>query len=395
MFDFDQWRDAPVFHNSATAWLIAGSVASLVFMVLLALRIAVRRYADRLRKTDRTEILEIPMLALSRTTLLFMLIVAVGIGSQSLKLGDPLQRVVASALMIGLFWQIGLWFATAVRAWVEGRRAHSTAEDRATLGSLDIIRFIASVVIWSLVLLLTLDNLGVNITALVAGLGVGGIAVALATQNVLGDLFASLSIALDRPFVVGDFLAVDTFLGSVENIGIKSTRLRSLDGEQIIISNGDLLKSRVRNYGRMVERRVQFTVGVAYTTPVSQLEQIPAWIREFVTRQKDTRFDRSHFVKHGNSALEFETVYYVLSADYNRYMDIQQTINLGIHRRFGEEGIAFAVTTQNQVFARVAQALEQKSAQAAAEESTHDSPKSGESESAQEDKPARRKQRAN
>ena len=362
VIDFDQWRDAPIFHNSVTAWLIAGAVAATVFVILLGLRVAVRRYAKRLKATERSEFLEIPVLALCRTTLLFMLIVAVCIGSQSLKVGDAMQRVIASALMIGLFWQIGLWFATAVRAWVEGRRAHSTADDRAALGSLDIIRFIASVVIWSLVLLLTLDNLGVNITALVAGLGVGGIAVALATQNVLGDLFASLSIALDRPFVVGDFLAIDNYLGAVENIGIKSTRLRSLDGEQIIMSNGDLLKSRVRNYGRMMERRVQFSVGVAYTTPVSQLEQIPGWIREFITREKDTRFDRSHFVKHGTSALEFETVYYVLTADYNRYMDIQQSINLNIHRRFGDQGIAFAVTTQNMVFARALHAQEEKPA---------------------------------
>ena len=384
MIDFDQWRDAPIFHNSLTAWLIAGAVAVTVFVILFGLRMAVRRYARKLKATNRTEILEIPMLALSRTTLLFMLIVAVCIGSQSLKVGDTLQRVIASALMIGLFWQIGLWFATAVRAWVEGRRAHSTEDDRAALGSLDIIRFIASVVIWSLVLLLTLDNLGVNITALVAGLGVGGIAVALATQNVLGDLFASLSIALDRPFVVGDFLAVDAFLGAVENIGIKSTRLRSLDGEQIILSNGDLLKSRVRNYGRMVERRVQFTVGVAYATPVAQLEQIPGWIREFITREQGTRFDRSHFVKHGTTSLEFESVYYVLSADYNRYMDIQQAINLNIHRRFGEEGIAFAVTTQNLVFARSAPPQEHKL----------DEP-SQKQESAPEERQVRRKPRTN
>ena len=381
MIGFDQWRDEPIFHNSLTAWLIAGAVAAVVFLILLGLRIAVRRYANRLAATERTELLEIPMRALSRTTLLFMLIVALAIGSQSLKVGETLQRVIASALMIGLFWQIGLWFATAVRAWVEGRRAHSTGEDRAALGSLDIIRFIASVVIWSLVLLLTLDNLGVNITALVAGLGVGGIAVALATQNVLGDLFASLSIALDRPFVVGDFLAIDNFLGAVENIGIKSTRLRSLDGEQIILSNGDLLKSRVRNYGRMVERRVQFTVGVAYATPVEQLEQIPGWIREFVTKEKDTRIDRSHFLKHGTSSLEFETVYYVTTADYNRYMDIQQAINLNIHRRFGEQGIAFAVTTQNLVFARGANVVEQKPGQ---------EPEAERAESGKE-KPARRR----
>ena len=362
MLDLNEWRTAPIFHNSLTAWLVAGAITVAVFVVLLGLRVAVRSYAERLRKTERSEILEIPMLTLSRTTFLFMVIVALCVGMQSLKVGQSLQRIINSALMIALFWQTGLWGAAAVRAWVERRRSHGAEEDRAALSSLGIIRFIASVVIWSLVLLLTLDNLGVNVTALVAGLGVGGIAVALATQNVLGDLFASLSIALDRPFVEGDFLAIDTFLGSVENIGIKSTRLRSLDGEQIIISNGDLLKSRVRNYGRMAERRVQFSLFVAYGTPLNLIEQIPGWIREFITREKDTRFDRSHFLKHGTASLEFESVYYVLSADYNRYMDIQQSINLGIHRRFAQMGIDFAVPTQKLVLSRPAQKVEHEDA---------------------------------
>jgi small-conductance mechanosensitive channel len=361
--DLDEWRSAPIFHNSLTAWLVAGSITVAVFVVLLGLRVGIRRYAERLRKTERSEVLEIPMLTLSRTTFLFMVIVALCVGLQSLRVGEPLERVINSALMIALFWQTGLWAAAAVRAWVERRRSHSAEEDRAALSSLGIIRFIASVVIWSLVLLLTLDNLGVNVTALVAGLGVGGIAVALATQNVLGDLFASLSIALDRPFVVGDFLAIDTFLGSVENIGIKSTRLRSLDGEQIIISNGDLLKSRVRNYGRMAERRVQFSLFVAYGTPLNLIEQIPGWIREFIVREKDVRFDRSHFLRHGTASLEFESVYYVLSADYNRYMDIQQSINLGIHRRFAEMGIDFAVPTQKLVLSRPAHPAEQSPAE--------------------------------
>lgn len=349
MIDFGQWRDAPIFQNSLTAWMLAATVTAVAFIVLFGLRMGVRRYAEKLRKTERGEFFEIPMLALARTTFLFMLVVALCMGLQSLEVGDALQRIINSALMIALFWQFGLWGAAAVRAWVERRRAHSGIDDRAALSSLDIIRFIASVVIWSLVLLLTLDNLGVNITALVAGLGVGGVAVALATQNVLGDLFASLSIALDRPFVVGDFLAIDTFLGAVENIGIKSTRLRSLDGEQIIISNGDLLKSRVRNFGRMVERRVQFSTAVAYGTPVELIEKIPGWIREFILAEKDTRFDRSHFVRHGATALEFESVYIVLSADYNRYMDIQQSINLNLHRRFAEHDIHFATSTQKLV----------------------------------------------
>jgi len=200
--------------------------------------------------------------------------------------------------------------------------------------------------------LLTLENLGVNITALVAGLGVGGIAVALAVQNVLGDLFAALSIALDQPFVVGDFLIVDDFLGSVEYIGIKSTRLRSLSGEQIVISNSDLLKSRLRNYGRMSERRVLFATSITYETPLELIERVPGIIRKIVEAQPHTRFDRSHFATHAATSLDFETVYYVLSADYNRYMDIQQTINLQLHRELTELGVEFAYPTQRLLIAR-------------------------------------------
>jgi small-conductance mechanosensitive channel len=352
VFDFDQWRTAPIFHNSVTAWLIAGGILIVMLSVLLGLRVLVRRYAEHMRKTSKTELLEIPLLVLSRTTLLFMIIVAGYAGLQALELGPRLQRYANSLLTIGFFWQLGVWFAAAVGVWIERRRVHSLQENRAALSSLGIIRFIANVLIWALVMLATLDNLGVNITALIAGLGIGGVAVALALQNVLGDLFASLSIALDRPFVVGDFLAIDTFLGAVENIGIKSTRLRSLDGEQIIITNGDLLKSRVRNFGRMAERRVQFAITVAYGTPVELIEQIPRWIREFIESETDTRFDRSHFLKHAESALEFESVYFVLSADYNRYMDIQQSVNLKIHRRFLEHGIEFGVPTRKVVLAR-------------------------------------------
>jgi small-conductance mechanosensitive channel len=352
VFDLGHWRTAPLLNNSITAWLVAGGAFIVTLTLLLGLRVFVRRYAKRALDTTRTELLEIPMLVLSRTTSLFFLAICVLVGAQALELGVGVRRVLNSVVTIAFFWQLGVWFAAAVGVWIERRRLHGSAENRAVLGSLGIIRFIANVLIWALVLLATLDNLGVNITALVAGLGIGGVAVALALQNVLGDLFASLSIALDRPFVVGDFLAIDTFLGAVENIGIKSTRLRSLDGEQIIISNGDLLKSRVRNFGRMAERRVQFGITVAYGTPIEFIEQIPGWIREFIESETDTRFDRSHFLKHGESALEFESVYFVLSADYNKYMDTQQSINLKIHRRFLDQGIDFAVPTQKLVLSR-------------------------------------------
>jgi small-conductance mechanosensitive channel len=283
---------------------------------------------------------------LSRTTLPLLLIVSLFIGAQWLQVGPTTQRVLSSAITIALFWQVGIWMMASASIWLERKRRRSLGTDRAAVGSLSIISFVVNVVIWAMVLLLTLDNLGIDITALIAGLGIGGIAVALAVQNVLGDLFASLSITLDRPFVVGDFLILGDFLGSVEYIGIKSTRLRSLSGEQIIISNSDLLGSRVRNYGRMQERRVVFATRVTYQTPVEHVEQIPALIRQIIESQPGTRFDRCHFAQHAPASLDYETVYYVLSADFNKYMDIQQAINLRLHRELLQRGVEFAYPTQ-------------------------------------------------
>jgi small-conductance mechanosensitive channel len=346
MPDFNEWSKLPLFSNSLLQWAIAGGVAVGVFIVLMTARRAVRSYHKRLKDTPKTELLEIPMEVLSHTTLLFFVILSLYVGLRTLTIGPKTAGLFDSAMTIASFWQAGVWAVAAASAYIDRKRRASMTTDRAVVGSLSVIGFIVNVVIWALVLMLTLENLGVDITALVAGLGIGGIAVALAVQNVLGDLFASLSITLDRPFVVGDFLILGDFMGSVEYIGIKSTRLRSLSGEQIIMANSDLLGSRVRNYGRMSERRVVFATNVTYETPVELVEKVPALIRRIVEAQKDTRFDRSHFQKHGAASLDFETVYYVLSADFNKYMDIQQTINLSLHRKFDELGIEFAYPTQ-------------------------------------------------
>lgn len=354
MLDFDALAALPLFRNSVLDWIVATTITTGALLVLLLARRLVRRYYQGMTATAGTEFLEIPLQVLSRTTLLFLLILAPFLGAQYLTKGPTAERILGSALTIALFWQAGVWAAAAAAAWLDRKRRRSMATDRAAVGSLGIIGFILNVVIWALVLLLTLDNLGVDITALVAGLGIGGIAVALAVQNVLGDLFASLSITLDRPFVVGDFLIVGDFLGSVEYIGIKSTRLRSLSGEQIIMSNSDLLSSRVRNYGRMSERRVVFATRVTYETPFELLDQVPALIRKIVESQQDTRFDRSHFASHAPASLDFETVYYVLSADYNRYMDIQQAINLRLHRELDRLGVKFAYPTQRLLIASAA-----------------------------------------
>jgi small-conductance mechanosensitive channel len=205
---------------------------------------------------------------------------------------------------------------------------------------------VARIVVWSILILVALDNFGVNITALLAGLGVGGVAVALALQNILGDLFASLSIALDKPFVVGDSLNIDAFTGTVERIGIKTTRLRSESGEQIILSNADILKSRVRNYGRMPEQRVLTTLRVTYATPGETLKGIPKMLEGIVRAQANARFERCHLKTLGESALQFELSYFAQQPKLNPLLDLQQTVNFSIIDEFQRLGIEFAYPTQ-------------------------------------------------
>ena len=246
--------------------------------------------------------------------------------------------------MIAAFIQVGVWVSSGLQIWLEHYR--KIEEDGANRTTMNALSFVGRLILWVVIFLLVIDNLGVDVTALVAGMGIGGIAVALAVQNILGDLFASLSIVLDKPFVNGDFIVVGDMAGSVEHVGIKTTRIRSISGEQLVFSNSDLLQSRVRNFGRMEQRRVVFSLGVTYQTPAEKLERIPSLIRSAIEAQQGARFDRSHFASYGDSALNFETVYYVESSDYAQHMDILQAVNLRIYRTFEDEGIEFAYPTQ-------------------------------------------------
>jgi small-conductance mechanosensitive channel len=248
------------------------------------------------------------------------------------------------AIVTGLI-QAAVWGHRALRAWLTDYY-QSRAGDPARATSAAAVGFIAQTVLWTVLLLMVLDNLGVNITTLVASLGIGGIAVALAVQNILGDLFASLSIVLDKPFVIGDFIIVDKYLGTVEYVGLKTTRLRSLGGEQLVFSNADLLKSRLQNMTRMNRRRAAFTVAVAYDTPTDKLRLIPPLLTEVVKSQEGVTFDRAHFSGMVAPALNFDVVYWVETADFNRYMDIQQEIYLQLMDRFAALGIEFAFPTQ-------------------------------------------------
>lgn len=342
----DYFLQHEVLANSYWEWASAALVTLSCILAALLARRLIRRQHERAETTPRHELMEIPLLVASKTMLFTILTLSLACGLAMLELPPQLRRVRASVATTVLFVQLGVWITTGLVALLERRRKSALEHDRAAVGSLGIIGFLLRGVVWVLVLLLTLENLGIDVTALVAGLGVGGIAVALAVQNVLGDLFASLSITLDKPFVVGDFLILGEYLGTVEHIGIKSVRIRSLSGEQIIVANADLLGSRVRNYGRMVERRVVSTLRVPYETPRALLQKIPGFIRQAVEKEEGTRFDRSHLARFAEFALEYETVYYVLSPDYNKYMDIQQRIFFAIHADFEREGIAFAVPTR-------------------------------------------------
>lgn len=222
-----------------------------------------------------------------------------------------------------------------------GKR-NTPAEQLALTGAKTLIR----IGIWAFALLVILDNLGFKISSLVAGLGIGGVAVALAAQTVLGDLFSYITILFDRPFELGDFVVLGENAGTIEHIGIKTTRIRSLSGEQLILSNTAMTQATIHNYKRLKERRVVFQIGTTYETPLLKLKKIPDMIREIIENTPDTRFDRAHFFNYGDFSLNFEIVFFVLDADYNRYMDIRQTINFNIKSAFEKEGIEFAYPTQ-------------------------------------------------
>jgi small-conductance mechanosensitive channel len=277
--------------------------------------------------------------------------VALDAAQASLTLPDRVQRAVFDIVLILVLLQVGLWASRALRFYLATKELERGA-DQVFAGSLDVINFVARMLIWSLLILVALDNLGVNITALLAGLGVGGVAVALALQNILGDLFASLSIALDKPFVVGDRLEIDAFGGKVEHIGIKTTRLRSDTGEQIILSNADVLKSRVRNFGRSQEQRTLTAIRVTFDTPVDTLREIPRVLETIVRGQPTARFDRCHLKTLGDSGLLFELSYFVQQPNVNSLLDLQQAVNYCIIDEFRRLGVGFDYPTQRVILAQ-------------------------------------------
>ena len=337
-----------IYGNPVSLWLIAAAVFVASFAVLLVVRHVVTGRLARLAARTQTAVDDLLVDIFRRTRPVYLLVLTFCAASLFLTLPEGVRQGIRYAAVLAVALQAARWGNGIIKFWTDriSVRRGTDAASATSATTVMALSYVARGALFLLLLLLALDNLGINITALITGLGIGGIAVALAVQNILSDLFGALTIVLDKPFQVGDAIVVDTVEGTIEHVGLKSTRVRASSGEQVIVPNANLLQSRIRNFQRLVERRAVMRLRVAYGTPPETIERIPAMLREIVSAQEQVRFDRSHFTGIGDSSLDFETVYFVTSSDYALFMNTQQAIYLAVLRRFRGEGVELALPTR-------------------------------------------------
>lgn len=355
------WKSEPlVLHDQGvyTRDLVtAVGVFVLVFAFVMLAKILLRRtllprlIANLDREHRAYRVLAVALLR--KTSMLFVVLLAFYAAMSVSELAQGNLRSWVWSLFVVVLWlQIGVWANAGAADLIQRQRARTEQRNPSAASGYGLILFFVRVGIWLVVLVSVLAHFDYPIAGLIGALGVGGIAVAFAMQNILSDIFNSMAIILDKPVQVGDFIITGDILGVIEHIGVKTTQIRSLSGEQIILSNTDLLNSRIHNFQRMRERRVLFKLGVVYQTPPEKLERIPKSIEEIIRNQRKTRFDRAHFSEYGDFSLVFEVVYFVLDADFRTYMDIHEAVNLAIYRRFIEDGVEFAYPTQELILRR-------------------------------------------
>lgn len=338
----DGLLERELFGNSAERWLLALAIVVVVVCgLLLVKRQLLRRLHGLVTRTQNVvDDLLLDLLRHSRWPFFFVL--GAYLGSLVLRLTPAWDTALHRLYFVVFFIQIGLWGNHIVGFFIGHYLRRSREEDPARAAGIALLNFVARVAIWSIVVLVVLDNFGVEVSSAIAGLGIGGIAIGLAMQSVLKDTFASVAIILDKPFEVGDFIIVDDLAGKVEHVGVKTTRVRSLGGEELVFGNDHLLSSRIRNYKTLRERRVLFSFGIAFETPNAKLRDLSRVVREIVEASGNTRFDRAYVKEFTDSGMLFEVAYYVLDADFATMMDIRQRINVSLHQRLAEESIHFA-----------------------------------------------------
>jgi len=331
-----------IFFNQ-TFWINSAIVVVATLVIYWILRSLIRFISNRIARYSehrhvRATAIVVEILRSTSQTLL--LIFSLLIALKFVDLPSAWSNTISHGWFLAFIVQLALWIDCGIRLWLQSllRDPLHVRNPVTTV----ILGILLRILVWVMMVLAILSNMGINITALVASLGVGGIAIALAIQTVLSDVFASLAIGLDRPFEHGDFVVFGDIAGSIEHIGLKTTRLRSLSGEQIVCSNTILLQQTIHNYKRMQQRRIVFKFGISYATSSKQVREISTLVKDIIQGIEMTRFDRAHFLAFDDSKLTFEVVYFVLDADYNKYMDIQQEINLQLMAALEERNVRFA-----------------------------------------------------
>ena len=339
--------DSQFLGNTIRAYLIAAAVFLSVSVGMPIVKGLILRHLKTLTAATKNDYDDLLHDLLRRFVGPFVyLFAALYFGTLSLNLPGNLSRLLYGFFVIILAIKVAQILQETARYGIRKWTERTVKEDPTSAAMLKNMTWVVRVMIWVATLLFVFDNLGVNITAFVASLGIGGVAIALAAQTVLGDAFSSFAIFMDKPFKVGDFIIVDDLLGTVEHVGFKTTRIRSLGGEQLIFSNTDLTSSRIKNYKRMQERRVVFSIGITYETPIEKVKALPQMIRRVIEEHENARFDRAHFKSFGDFALIYEVVLIVLRPEYKTYMNVQQSINFRLMEEFQKANIDFAYPTQ-------------------------------------------------
>lgn len=327
-------------------WLLGLGIALLSYILIYGIKRLIVTRISKYFARSHNKWDDIVVHALEHTTHLFMIALSVYMAIRFVPHDRKYNFIVNRTFFVISMLQFAIWMNFFVNRAVTSFINRKTRINPAAATSISLIQLFAKILLGSIVVLFTLHNLNINITTILAGFGVGGIAVALALQKILGDLFSSLSIVMDKPFVVGDFIMMDQYLGEVEKIGLRTTRIRSLTGEQVIISNSDILASRIRNFKRLKERRIAFVIGLPLSSEAEDVKKAVSLIAAVVSSKERVRFERSHLMTIGRSYLDIETVYWVLSDDYDLHMDIQQSILLNLLTSFKAEGLSFVYPTQ-------------------------------------------------
>lgn len=341
----ENFLDRTYFGNTVALYLTAVGVFIVSVAVIYIFKAIVLSRLKKWSERTSTTIDDFLVKSLEKTVVPLLYLGALYLAVNTLNFPLKIEKIIKTASVI-IATLYGLRVMTSalhfiINAFLK-RRGESDTRQKEIRG----ITTLLNILIWVLGLVFLLDNLGFDVSAVIAGLGIGGIAIALAAQAVLGDLFSYFVIFFDRPFEIGDFIIVGDKVGAVEYIGIKTTRIRALGGEQLVFSNKDLTNSRIHNYKKMERRRVVFKLGFIYQTTAKQLAEIPGIVRKIIEDMEDATFDRGHFASFGDFSLNFEFVYYVEGADYTKYMDIQQAINLKVYEECEKRGIEFAYPTQ-------------------------------------------------